>query len=442
MLLLPMPGSDGVPDSVAVRDLDRQIAAAEFLPAAVLRRRQLGQAGQLARHFAEHSPRFAERLAQTGLEPRELATEAGFARLPPVDRAWMRHEDGRDARHIPDFALPLYQTVTSGSTGEPVRVRRTRINGLVWAANTLREHRWRGTRFDTTRVAVQATLPKITRHADWGRPATYLAETGPALDLPVTLAVEELYQRIRAERPGNLVIYPTTLDALLDQVEARGSCLAPHAELRTVGESVSARLRQRVRDVLGVELHDTYSSQELGHIAIQCPSGGVLHAAAEGLIVEVLRGDGTNCAPGETGEVVVTDLINCATPLVRYRTGDHAEVADPCACGRGALALRRVLGRTRNMIALPDGTRHWPLVGIDYFAALAPVRQFQFIQHDAQAIEVRLAVHRALSAAEEAALTTHIHATFGHAFTLDLRYFTERLPIGPNGKFEEFVRRF
>ena len=49
---------------------------------------------------------------------------------------------------------------------------------------------------------------------------------------------------------------------------ARGRGLAGLAQVRTIGETVSVAMRERVRAVLGVPIADTYSSQELGTIAI------------------------------------------------------------------------------------------------------------------------------------------------------------------------------
>jgi phenylacetate-coenzyme A ligase PaaK-like adenylate-forming protein len=61
--------------------------------------------------------------------------------------------------------------------------------------------------------------------------------------------------------------------------------------------------------------------------------------------VEVLDEEGRPCAPGETGRVVATSLNNFAMPLIRYETGDTAEVGAPCPCGRGLPVLTRIMGR-------------------------------------------------------------------------------------------------
>ena len=76
---------------------------------------------------------------------------------------------------------------------------------------------------------------------------------------------------------------------------------------------------------------------------------------ADRLIVEILR-DGGPVAPGELGEVVVTDLYSYAMPLIRYRMGDLARAGSgPCRCGLGLPVLDAVEGRCGDAMAGKDG---------------------------------------------------------------------------------------
>ncbi|HSZ74758.1 MAG TPA: hypothetical protein VK779_08055, partial [Rhizomicrobium sp.] len=139
------------------------------------------------------------------------------------------------------------------------------------------------------------------------------------------------------------------------------------------------------------------------------------------------------------GRVVLSDLHNFATPMIRYDIGDYAEVGGPCPCGRGLPTLKRVLGRERNLILMPDGTRHWPLVGFARFRDVAPIVQYQFIQQSREEIEVRLVAETPLSAEQEANLKSVIQEALGHPFALRFTYFEGQIPRAANGKFEEFV---
>jgi phenylacetate-CoA ligase len=185
-------------------------------------------------------------------------------------------------------------------------------------------------------------------------------------------------------------------------------------------------------------VRDCYSSEEFGYVAIECGNGGLYHVMAEALLVEVVDEQGRQCREGEVGRILVTDLQNHATPMIRYEIGDHAEVGGPCPCGRGLPTLRRILGRTRNMVVRPDGTTYWPITGFKRFRDLAPIIQYQLVQESLTSIEVRLVVEAQLTPEQEGAVAAHIQSFLGYPFETRFSYFEGRIPTGPNGKFEEF----
>jgi phenylacetate-CoA ligase len=102
---------------------------------------------------------------------------------------------------------------------------------------------------------------------------------------------------------------------------------------------------------------------EVGPMSIECPEHpGGLHILEEDYIVDVIDPKtGTSIAPGELGELVVTNLHRLGSPLIRYRTGDLVRVDPaPCPCGRSLLRLQGgILGRTDDMIVL-RGNNFYP----------------------------------------------------------------------------------
>jgi phenylacetate-CoA ligase len=241
-------------------------------------------------------------------------------------------------------------------------------------------------------------------------------------------------------QPNYLLIYPNIWRALLDATEGKAGIWDQLHQVRTIGETVTDELRDRTRTKANAELVDLYSAEELGTIALQCPHSGLYHVMAEGLIVEILNPEGKHCQPGETGRVVVTDLKNLATPLLRYEVGDYAEVGHLCNCGRGLPTLKRILGREHGMVKLPDGSKHWPTTGIRDFPSDAAVRQCQLVQRSLQTMEVRLVVSNGnLNAAQEAALSKVIQHRMGYDFDCRFIYFKEQIPRSKSGKFEEFI---
>jgi phenylacetate-CoA ligase len=434
-----LPGAEGA----MLAALNYQFAQSERLPPEELLARQLAQARCLVEHARRSVPYYRERLAGVDVEVLDAAT---WPRLPLLPRRTLQQAGDRLlSERVPDGLGEIVESRTSGSTGEPVVVRRSGLDRLLADAMTLREHYWHGRDFAAHLAAIRAfdgdtgAPPAGTLHTSWGAPASLLHRTGPlsllALNTDVARQVEWLTER----NPDYLVTYPNNLAALLDYAERAGWRLPRLRVVRTVGETVSAALRARCKALWGVDLVDLYSSRELGTLALQCPQSGLYHVAAETHLVEVLDDADRAVAPGEVGRLVVTSLHNYVMPLIRYAINDHAEVGPPCPCGRGLPTLRRILGRSRHMLTLPDGRRHWPLLGFAGFRDVAPVVQYQVVQRSLAAIEVRLVVERPLTAADEAGLARLLRTALGHPFEFDFRYFEGAIPRGPGGKFEEFI---
>ena len=141
------------------------------------------------------------------------------------------------------------------------------------------------------------------------------------------------------------------------------------------------------------------------------------------------------------GRIVITDLHNLASPLIRYDIGDYAQVGEPCSCGRGLMKLDRILGRQRNLIVKPNGDRHWPLVGFLEYDTIAPIRQYQVIQETLERITVRFVTDEPLSHDQKAAFTRLIQKSLGYEFELEILDQRDDLPRLTNGKFEEFISK-
>src|SRR5205085_9123193 len=110
--------------------------------------------------------------------------------------------------------------------------------------------------------------------------------------------------------------------------------------------------RRIIEESFGCKVFDKYGAREFSGIAYECEAHQGHHVVGEGYVVEVLK-DGRPAAPGEIGEVVVTDLNNYCLPFIRYRIGDLAEQLDPrqaCACGRGLPRLGKIEGRVQSII--------------------------------------------------------------------------------------------
>ena len=418
-----------------------QFDRTQWLSSIEIATRQAAQLATLVDFHARHTPAFAARLADARLCPGDISDAADLARLPELSRAMVQSTMHRTPEAaMPPMHLPTGTVNTSGSTGEPVELQRSSLNRLHWLAMSVRFHLWAEGDLGARLAVIRANVATHGAVADWGAPMNLLWRTGPMLLIDIETDIDTQLDMLADFAPDSVIIYPTNLAALHDAMSARGITLPSVKHWRTLGETLTGDLREHIAIDGDAPVIDCYSCEEAGYLAVQCPDHPALyHVMSETVLIELVDDAGQPVVDGDIGRVVLTDLHNLAAPVIRYAIGDHAMAGPPCPCGRGLPTLRRIMGRTRNMIVKPDGSRHWPLTGYKQFRRIAPIRQYQFRQHAPMAIEVRLVTDRPLTPAEEAALTAHIQWKLRHPFAINYRYFTGRLPTGHNGKFEEFV---
>jgi len=152
----------------------------------------------------------------------------------------------------------------------------------------------------------------------------------------------------------------------------------------------------------------------------------------------VLDERGNPCPPGEMGRVVITDLHNFATPLIRYDIGDFAEPALACSCGRGLPVLSRIVGRARNLLVAPDGRRRYPFIGQSQYLDIAPIVQHQVVQTSLHRVEVRIVMREPPTQEQVERLRAHVAAQMPADIDVEVVQ-VERLPRGPGGKYEDFI---
>lgn len=385
---------------------------------------------------------------ENNLDFDDVRSFVDFKKLPLLTRADVQ-KAGEDLNSV---VLPAHQVcassvVSSGSTGRPVRVNVTNITQFNWHAFTLFEHLWHGRDFNSKLAIIRRVIPDDVamppegkRISGWGASTDILYDTGSSVVLNIRASIDEQVEWLISEDPSVLLTYPSNLDALVKKMTETGVSLKNLKDIRTFGEIVTSSTRKTCNEACGLKINDIYSAQEVGYIAFQCPENNAYHIQPENILVEVLNEDGKDSLPGEIGKVVVTTLHNYATPLIRYELGDYAEVGEQCSCSRKTQLLNRILGRSRNMMVLPNGEVKWPLIGaiFDGFETFTTVQQYQVVQKQLDKIEVRVVLPKKLTNKEEALLVKKFQASLGYLFTINIIY-TDIIERSAGGKHEDFI---
>src|SRR5262252_3359400 len=115
-------------------------------------------------------------------------------------------------------------------------------------------------------------------------------------------------------------------------------------------------MRREIERGLGLEAFDIYGLTELGGpgISVECHRHDGLHLFEDHYYAEVVDPEtGRPLPAGAPGELVLTSLTREASPVVRYRTRDRTVLVDePCPCGSPFRRMRKIDGRTDDMLVV------------------------------------------------------------------------------------------
>jgi phenylacetate-CoA ligase len=402
---------------------------------------QFRQLRQLVAHGVAYAPFYADHLERTGLRDISELDPETFRRWPIVRRRDIQDNyGGLCAASVPAGHGGATETFTSGSTASPLCVLTSELAQFFAYSLVVRDHLWHRRDF-RRKFAASRFFAKEAVQPGWSPSTNAAFATGPAVLFDVGEDVAAQWRWLLREKPAFLLTTPSNLSALLDVSADTGQVPYGLSQVITYAEVLPESLRERVARAWQARLIDTYSCREIGPLALQCPNTPHYHVQSENVYLEVLRDDGSACALGETGRVVVTALHNFAMPLLRYELGDFAEVGDACSCGRGLPVIRRVVGRARNMARDPRGRRFQ--FGLD--AALTmladvSIRQFQVIQNTLDSLDFTYMRDSDLTAEQEASLRAAMHGQLGYPFEIRFSR-VSAIARSPGGKYESFICR-
>lgn len=260
------------------------------------------------------------------------------------------------ARHQP---RRVAVKTTGGSTGQAVTVRKDREAMAMARAAMWLGYGWHGIAIGD-RCARFWGVPRTGRRralavlGDWAM--NRLRFSAFAFDDD---DLKRYWLTMQRRRPSWLYGYASMLSLLAECAEREGwdgRSLGVKAAIST-SEVLAEPQRSLIERVFGAPCRVEYGCGEIGPIAYECERAQ-LHVIASDVLLEVLDSTGSPVAPGEVGEVVVTDLNNRAMPLIRYQIGDYAVAGDRCSCGRAFPVLASMWGRAYDYVTAPSGKRY------------------------------------------------------------------------------------
>ena len=369
----------------------------------------------MCRHAAQTSPFYRERFTEAGIDPAGVRGIADLRDLPLLTKQDIR--ENLDAILSSDFRkADLVPAKTGGSTGVALHIFCDGPGVERRNAAALRSDEWSGWRLGQPLAAVWGNPPEAVTWKNklrgWLKDRIIYLDTMKIDDEAITRFLAEW----RAMKPGMLYGHAHSIFILAEALRDRGLTLSPTGIVAT-SMMLLDKERAVIEEVCGIPVTNRYGCEEVSLIGCECEEHRGMHLNLDHNIVEFLRDDGSPCAPGEDGRIVVTELINFGMPMLRYEVGDRGVPSErECPCGRGLPLMEHITGRTADFLVAEDGSKVAGISIIENSLTRFPgIRQLQIVQDEALCLEVNLVPDTGYDARVEEQLLAALRQMLGQS---------------------------
>jgi phenylacetate-CoA ligase len=325
----------------------------ETMERAELERLQGERLGELVDRLYRRVPFYRRRMEERGVKPADINRIADIAKLP-----FLTKDDLREVYPLQLLAVDLADIVevhtSSGTTGKPVVDAYTVKDIGIWAESMARTLAMG----DTSRADVVHNAYAYGLFTG-GLGVHYGARLIGAMVIPISGGNTARQLAILRDFRATVLTCTPSYSLYLAEAAREQGLDFQGLPLR-VGlfgaEPWSEGMRREIEANLHVKALDIYGMTEVigPGVSSECEVQDGLHICEDLFYPEVIDPQTGEVLPdGAKGELVLTTLTKEGTPMLRYRTRDityldHA----PCRCGRTAVRMHRLLGRTDDMLII------------------------------------------------------------------------------------------
>lgn len=404
----------------------RRQMALPFAERVALRRSQLADVLERA---GRDVPYYQDLFARLRFDPQQVHRDLRYLNeLPYLTKDTIRAEGSRlISRQF--YLEQLHVRKTGGSTGPSTLVYYSN-EALDWtAAVNIATLGWAGKRLHAREVHLASRFPEVFPWRDrvkeqlkclaLNRTNVFTADFEPA-------SLARIWARIRQVRPYLVQAHPSTLYAIASWArDARAHAHGVFQVFESTGEVLDDRKRDLIEQVFGCRCIDRFGNAEFGILAYESLQERKLR------VLDWVAWPEVAAHEGGTPELVFTSLMNSAMPLVRYRTGDLAELHHD---ERGYY-LSSIVGRVHDLVQI--GASHYPTHYVqDLLDRLGGIEEFQISREPSGNVLLRLVVP---DIERRAGIAERIQGWWPSSVRVEFVTFDQLVRTGWRGKFRYLV---
>ena len=361
----------------------RELENSQYLPETTLLEFQWQRLRSHLGYVYEKNEFYRKRFKKAGIHPDDINSRHDIMKLPILTKEEIRRNQGEmiSSGFKPENLLKFK---TGGSTGKALEIYITEECSELRNACARRHDRWSGWEVGEPIGAIWGNpeIPKDFKsklRSSLLRPTIYLDTMSLDAD-----SVREFSRQWAKAKPTLLFGHAHSIYILAAYVAELGIDSIKPRGIITTSMMLLPHERKVIEKVFELKVFDRYGCEEVSLIGSECEEHVGMHMNIEHLFIEFVRDDGSWCANGEPGRIIVTDLMNKAMPMIRYQVEDvAAPSARKCSCGRGLPLMEKVTGRVADFLVKRNGTRVAGVSLIENTLTKIPgIQQLQIIQEN------------------------------------------------------------
>ena len=316
----------------------------------IISEKQLAQVNDRIKALIDSGSFYGEKLKEAGIT--NIKTPEDFTKLPFSEK-----KDLRDAYPLGLMTAPEDKIVrihsSSGTTGKPVIIPYTAKDVDDWAIMFKRCYEFAGIT-DMDRIHITPGYGLWTAGIGFQLGCEKLG----AMAIPMGPGNTDKQLEMMIAMKSTVLCSTSSYALLLaEEIKKRGIKDKIHLKKGVIGsERWSDKMRESIKNELGIELYDIYGLTEIygPGIGINCPGETAMHYWDDYIYLEIIDPvTGENVPDGELGEIVITTLVKEGAPLIRYRTHDLSRIVPgECPCGSKYPRIDVIMGRTDDMMKI------------------------------------------------------------------------------------------
>lgn len=388
----------------------------------------------------EGTRHYREAFDAVGFDPRvDFRGPEDLARLPILTKDRIRAD--ADALVDPRFRRFSIEATTSGTTGEPMKMR---LNEGYVAFDTgciFRHWSWAGYRWRDRMVALRSYVPESEHEPLWRYDRAQNTLFFSAYHLsPETC--ERYIEQILEFQPLFIKAYPSSVAVLAEYAYPVREKFHALRGIFTSSETLLPTERETIERTFGKKVFNWYGMTEPVMVITECEAHEGMHINWEYGYPEFLPSD--DLPEGEY-RLVATSFHNPVMPFIRYETGDVVRLLNEdrtCSCGRNLPLVETVVGRKDECIITPDGRRLPSVNFYTLFRKYAEILRFQLVQYGRAEVVAKIAPRAGVSGLESvrSRVEEELRARIGPGVVLEVEV-TDRFLTNADGKTPPILRK-